>query len=350
MALAVVSVVALLASACGAASEAGDDGTQATSGEQLSIVATTNILGDVASEVAGGAADVVALMPPGSDPHNFEASAQQLAQMQEADLVVANGADLEPTLADALVETEDAGVPVFHATDHIETLAFDGDDEHAEDEHAEDEHAEDEHASEDASEDGDEHASEDADEHAEEEQEHGSVDPHFWMDPTRMADVARVLGDQIGELSGDATAVADRADDYAQRLTDVDAETQDMLATISEDQRKLVTNHEAFGYFADRYDFEIVGTVIPSLSTGAEPSAQDLEQLARTITDERVGAIFAENTAPDQMAETLADEVGADVEVVELYSDSLGDEGSDASTYVDLLRTNARRVSEALGG
>lgn len=334
MVRALVFVLTLLLAACGAYGQSRDDGTQSVSaGEQLSIVATTSILGDVAGAVADDAAEVTILMPPGSDPHSFEASAQQLAQMQQADLVIANGGGLEQQLHDALKEAEGAGVPVFHAIDHVDTLAFSGQEEHADERSSAEAHADEEHTG--------------AEEH---EGENGAVDPHFWMDPSRMAQVVQALGDEIGGIAGDDGATVSRAGAYAGRLQDLDVQTQDMLSVIPDDQRTLVTNHEAFGYFADRYGFEIVGTLIPGLSTGAEPSAQDLEELLHTIADEQVSAIFTENTTSDRLAETLAQEAGSDVEVVGLYSDSLGDESSSATTYVDMLRTNARRISDTLGG
>lgn len=333
--------LALALSACGGSAQTTDgDGRTPSAeagGEPLTIVATTTILGDVASEVGGDGAEVTALMPPGSDPHNFEPSAQQLAQMQEADLIVANGGGLEAQLQSAVDEAERAGVPVFHAVDHVDTLTFD------EAEHADAEEPAGENRSDGAHDD--EHV--DAG-HSDGEHEHGSVDPHFWSDPTRTAAVARALGEETAALAANDAGVEARAGTYAQRLEDLDAEVRSMLSTVPEEQRTLVTNHESFGYFADHYGFEVVGTVIPSVSTGAEPSAQDLEELVTTVNEQQVRAIFAENTAPDQLAQTLAQEVGSDVQVVELYSDSLGEEGSEAPTYIDMVRVNAQRVSDAL--
>jgi zinc/manganese transport system substrate-binding protein len=313
----VALVVALAATACGpggATSASGSDTSR-----ELSIVVTTTILADVTGHVAGDSAQVTTLMEAGADPHNFEASAQALALMQDADLIVANGAGLEEQLQSPIAEAERSGVPVFHATDHIETLAFTG----AEGHDDEPDH------------DGD---------------EAGAVDPHFWMDPTRMADVARALGAQIGPLSNDAGAIGAQAGDYAARLEQADAEITRTLAPIPEGDRTLVTNHEAFNYFAERYDFTIVGTVIPGLSTGAEPSARDLEELVHTIERQQVSAVFTENTAPEQLTQTLAAEVGSDVEVIELYSDSVGDDGSGATTYLEMLTANAELISGALGG
>jgi zinc/manganese transport system substrate-binding protein len=336
-----LAVLALLLAASGSTDSAASTSSE---GDGLAIVANTTILGDVASQLVGDAGNVSVLMPAGTDPHNFEASAQQLAQMLDADLIVANGANLEEHLLDHLTDAENAGVPVFHATDHVETLAFEGGHE-AEELAGEEQAEEDEHADEtsDHSEEA-EHSEED--EHAHEE---GSIDPHFWMDPTRTANVVAALGEQIGELTGEPDAARAEADRYVGELADLDDEIVDTLAAIPDSGRTMVTNHEAFNYFAEHYGFTIVGTLIPSLSTGAEPSAQDLEELIHTIQEEQVRAVFAENIQPEQLAEILAHEAGSDVQVVELYSDSLGDQGSEAATYHDMLRANARLITEALG-
>jgi zinc/manganese transport system substrate-binding protein len=110
-----------------------------------------------------------------------------------------------------------------------------------------------------------------------------------------------------------------------------------------------VTNHEVFGYFADRYGFEVVGAVIPSLTTNAETSARELEELARVIEDEGIPVIFAETTGSTDLADALADEVGTEVQVVELFSESLGEDGSGAETYIGMMRTNTELIVGALG-
>lgn len=325
---------ALLLSACGGG--AGTDDASPTGGTDTgatTVVATTTILGDVAAAIAPDDAEVIVLMPPGTDPHNFEPSARQLAEMQQADLIVANGGGLEVQLDAALDEAAQAGVPVFRAVDHVDLLAYEPGAEH-EAEHGGSEHDD----------GGSEHAG-DAD-HADGGE--GTIDPHVWTDPLRMADVARALGERLDALAGgDGDAVA-RADAYAEDLAALDRETAQVLAVVPEDRRTLVTNHEAFAYFADRYGFTVVGTVIPGVSTGAEPSARDLEDLAATIRAQDVSAIFAEASAPTELAQTLADEVGAGVRVVALYSESLDEPGSDAATYIDMVRVNAQRIADAL--
>ncbi|MBW3605714.1 MAG: metal ABC transporter substrate-binding protein [Actinobacteria bacterium] len=295
-------VIGVLVAACGSSSASP---VQSNDDAAPMVVATTTILGDVATQVAGDAADVTVLLPVGADPHSFEPSAQQQAQLLDADLIVANGGGLEASLDRPLAEAADGGVPVFTAIDHVEphTFADDGD---------------------------------------------GTVDPHFWMDPVRMAAVARALSGQLGELGVDADRLRQQGDAYATQLEDLDVELSELLADVPDDRRTLVTNHDAFGYFAERYDFRVVGTVIPGVATGAEPSAQDLEALVRTLERERVTAVFTETIAADDMARTLAQEVGSHVEVVALYSGSLDEPGSGAATYQDMLRTDARRIRDAL--
>lgn len=312
-------IVGVLTAGCGSgsASPVGPDDDA-----PLRIVATTTILGDVATQVAGDAAEVSVLLPIGADPHNFEPSAQQQAQLLDADLIVANGGGLETSLDRPLTEAADSGIPVFTAMGHVEPRTFDG--------HGGDH------------DDGSDSAADD------ESEGHGVVDPHFWMDPVRMAAVARALGGQLGELGGDAERLRQRGDAYARQLEELDVELSEVLADVPDDRRTLVTNHDAFGYFAERYDFRVVGTVIPGTATGAEPSAQDLEALTRTLVRERVAAVFTETIAADDVARTLAQEVGDHVEVVALYSGSLDEPGSGAATYPDMLRADAERIRDAL--
>lgn len=298
----------------------------------LTVVATTTILGEIAEQVVGGEGQVTTLLPRGADPHTFQPSARQVAQLQEADLVVTNGAGLESGLADALAEADAAGVPVFTAVDHVETLAFTGDHDHAGEEHTEEGHGDDEHNDTATA----VHAA--------------STDPHIWMDPERMADIATALGDELAQVDeGSGAMFRERAADHADELMELSTRITDQLADVPEPARTLITNHDALAYFADRYAFDIVGTVIPGGTTGAEPSAEDLETLAATIADRDVPAIFGETTQPVRLAEAVAAEVGRDVQVVELYTGSLGEQGSGAETYAAMMETNAARIAEALG-
>lgn len=332
-----ILLLGLLLTACsaagnGSAATAADE-EGSTAGEELRVVATTTVLGDVARQVVGTAGQVSTLLPPGADPHTFQPSASQVAELTDADLVVTNGAGLEEAMADALAEGREAGVPVFRAADHVDTLT--------------------------AGVHGHDHGDEDgrAEHEGEEEADHGQAagddvtDPHLWMDPLRLAEVAQALGDELAAVAdGDGAGFARRAQAYSEELTALDADIGQLLGDLPAQERVLVTNHDALAYFADRYGFEIAGTVIPTITTGAEPSAQDIEELAATIREEQVGAIFAETTQPDRLARTVAAEVGRDVEVVELYTGSLGGTDGTAATYIDMMRTNAERIAAAVAG
>ena len=326
-------LLALVSVACSSSDDASvaEAASGAPGASRPTIVATTSILGDVVANVVGELATVQVLMPPGADPHDFEPSAQQAAELRTADLIVANGLLLEEGLLETIEAAETDGVPVIEIAPAVDPIAFAKDEEHSHDE-------------------GEEHSDEEGEEHSDgDDHEHGDEDPHVWQDPLRMAIAAELIADAVAQATGlDATTLTARADAYAAELEALDAELVAAYGAIPAECRKLVTDHDAFGYLAARYDFEIVGTIIPSGSELAEPSASELADLAATITSENVPAIFSESIFPTALAEALAREVGSDVALVTLYSDSLGDQGSGADTYVSLMRTNAERVTGAL--
>lgn len=318
---------ALLLAACGdddeaattagaSAQEGGGDATQPT------VVVTTSVLGDIVGDLVGDQAEVVTVMPAGADPHDFQASAQQADQIREADALIANGAGFEEGLLDVIESAEGDGVATFEAISAVDTIEF-GEAGHSDEE----EHAE-----------------------GEDEAAHEGADPHYFLDPVRTAAAVEGIGDFLAEtVDGiDAAALEESVATYVDELEALHAEVDGLLAGVADDRRVLVTNHDAFGYFADRYDFEIVGTVIPSGSTADGANAGDLAELAELIRDEGVPAIFADTSAADSLAETLADEVGEDVEVVQLFTESLGEDGSGGETYVDMIRTNAQSIADAL--
>jgi zinc/manganese transport system substrate-binding protein len=299
----IVLVITLLAALAGA----GCGGDDRESGDSVPrIVVTTNILGDVVENLVGDAAEVEVVMPPNADPHDFAASARQAASMRTADALVVNGLGFEEGLIDTVEAAEDDGVPVITAADAVEPLPIaDGGD--------------------------------------------PRDDPHLFTDPVRVRQAAELIADRLAETitSLDTPAVEERVADYLAELDALHVEVEDLLAGIPDEDRLLVTNHEVFGYFADRYGFEILGVIIPGGSTLAEPSAEDLADLARQIDERGVPAIFAETSSPTRLADALAAE-GTDVEVVELYSESLGEPGSPGDTYIGMIRTNAERIAAAL--
>ena len=178
--------------------------------------------------------------------------------------------------------------------------------------------------------------------------DHGAEDPHVWFDPHRVAEALPVLAQALTADAGlDPAAVEACLNSYVAELEAVDAEIAAKVEQLPAESRKLVTNHEALGYYAARYGFEIIGTVIPSPSSMAEPNPAGLERLAETIEHEGIKAIFAEVQHSGDDIKALAAQIG-DVDVVTLYTGSLGPPGSGAETYTGYLRTNTDLIVDSL--
>lgn len=284
---------------------AGCTGTAASDRPQ--IVVTTNILGDVVENLTGDAAEVTILMKPNADPHSFEISAQEAARMDGADLLVTNGLGLEEGLQQHIDRTAAAGVPTVVAGDVIDVLPY---------------------------------SSEDA---------NGADDPHFWTDPARMVDVVDAVEEALAEVDGiDVAQVRSNAETYRGELAELDEEMSATFAAISVERRALVTNHHVFGYLADRFDFRLIGAVIPGGTTLAAPSAADLRDLTDAIDEAGVRTIFAESSQPDRLIQVLASEADVQVKVIELFTESLTEPGEGADTYLTMMRANTDRIADGL--
>ncbi len=221
-----------------------------------------------------------------------------------------------------------------------------GHDEHDDhDEEGHDEHDDDHGHDEEGHDDHDDHDEEGHDEHG---HDHGTEDPHVWLDPHRVAEALPVLAQALTADAGlDPAAVEACLASYRAELEAVDAEIAAKVEQLPAGSRKLVTNHDAFAYYATRYGFEVIGTVIPSLSSMAEANPAGLEELAEIIEHEGIKAIFAETQHSGDDIEALAARVG-DVDVVTLYTGSLGPPGSGAETYTGYLRTNTDLIVDSL--
>jgi zinc/manganese transport system substrate-binding protein len=278
----------IILGACGSSDDDDD-----AAGELAPLIATTTIWADVTSHIACGE-PVDSIVPAGADPHQFEPSLRDRERVTEAGVVIANGAGLEESLADLVDTLAGDGVPVVAVVDHVD--AIDG-------------------------------------------------DPHVWQDPRRVLDAVDGIEPAVVASGRDAADIARCADDYRAELAALDRDVEAALAAIPPGQRVLVTNHDSFGYFADRYGFEVIGAVIPSSSTLGEGSAGQLAHLAEAIETNAVPAIFTERFGSATDAEALAERLG--VEVVELDSDALGSDGP-ASTYTGMMRANAQAIAAAL--
>jgi ABC-type Zn uptake system ZnuABC Zn-binding protein ZnuA len=176
---------------------------------------------------------------------------------------------------------------------------------------------------------------------------HGPHDPHFWFDPIRVTAAVNAIADRLAAIDpANADAYMQNAVEYGQELDELHAWTQEQVSTVPPERRLLVTSHDSLSYFAAAYGFEIVGLVIPSLATHVEPSAEHIAGLVDVIREHNVPALFGETTVSDKLAQAVARETGATL--VQLYSGSLGPEGSGADTYLGMVRTNVERIVEAL--
>jgi len=270
----------------------------------LGIIATTGILADLVAQVGGERVAVRSLLAANADPHDFEPAPADLVAVEEADLIVRHGLGLDDW-SEALVANAGATAPVIVATDGIVTISSEA-------------------------------------------AAFAAGDPHVWFDPTRTAQMVGTIAAalRVSDPAGAATYDA-RAAAYDQQLADLDDAIAAAVATIPPERRQLVTNHDALAYFAERYGLAIVGTVIPSLETTAEPSARELGMLLETIAAAGIPAIFAENTTSASVAEQVAEEARVAI-VDDLYTDSLGEPGSGAETYLGLMTTDTIVIVEAL--
>lgn len=301
----ILSTATAALAACGGG---GDDG-------EVTIAASTGIVADLTERVAGHRAEVVQIVPDTASPHDYQPSAEDREQLAQADLVVMNGGGL-----DAVIPVDDADAPVWELVEHTpDPLPF------TEEEHLEE------------------------DEHAEEEGEHGreegSVDPHVWMDPSRVAAALPELADALA-TADDARAAEYRrnANEAARSLRALDDEVADQLEAVPSRERHLVTSHDTLSYFADRYGFEVVATAFPATGADAEPTAAALADVIDAVDSTGAPALFAAETDDPEALESVAEETGATV-VAELLVESPGSAGS----YEEMLRRDAELFASALG-
>jgi zinc/manganese transport system substrate-binding protein/manganese/iron transport system substrate-binding protein len=281
--------------------------------ERLQVVATNSIIGDVVAQVGGDATALTTLMGPGQDPHSYQPSTGDLTRVARADVIFVNGYRLEEGLLDDLANVA-PDVPLVPVSAAIEPLPFGGHE-------------------------GDEDEGDRA------------VDPHTWLDPRLVEqwvhNIERALQD-LDPARGEIYQANARA--YLAQLAELIAYADEQMARLPEDRRKLVTNHDALTYFARRYDLEIIGSVIPSASTLSEPSARHLAQLVQKMEEEGVCTIFTETTVSSQLATAATAELDKcdEVRVLPLYSGALGPAGSEADSYIGMMRTNVDTIVTGL--
>ena len=364
--------------------------------EPVGVVTTTNIVADWARIVGGDRVEVFSLLPAGSDPHSFQPGAKDVAAIADAEIVLSVGLRLEESWLrellqnaardeSSIVELAEIVDPIDFGETHGEGLAALLEISHVVQEVKDGEISAENglreikeaiEAAERAEDEGEEEGSHlpkmvieiiaqveagqfdarqaiEEIEHmtsgGEDEHEghgHGIHDPHFWFDPLRVKLAVNDIAARLSVIDPDGRATyTSNASAYNAQLDELHAWTQEQVAAVPEEHRFLVTSHDSFGYFANLYDFEVVGVIL-STTTEVEPSPADLAELSHEVEEYGVSAIFGETTVSERLANSIATESGA--ELVRLYSGSLGIEGSGAETYLDMIRTNVQRIVDAL--
>jgi ABC-type Zn uptake system ZnuABC Zn-binding protein ZnuA len=293
----------LTALALAAAGCSGSDGSAGGGGDRLRVVASTTQVADFARNVGGDRVQVTSLLKPGIDAHDYEPSPADIEAIARADLVIENGVGLEEWLGDTIDSSGFDG-PVVDASQGVR-LRMVG----------------------------------------------GEPDPHIWQDPRNaMVMAANIERGLAGAEPAAAAQFEANLAAYTKQLKTLDAETERQIDSLA--SRKVVTNHDAFGYYLDRYHLELVGSVIPSFDSSAELSGRDIRDLVAKIRATGAEAIFSETSLPPRTAETIGREAGVKVVVGEdaLYGDALGPPGSDGDTYLKMIRHNTRTIVSNLSG
>jgi zinc/manganese transport system substrate-binding protein len=272
---AALPVLALALAGCGAGARAEDG--------RLPVVATTTQAADMVRQAGGDRVAVTGLLAPSSDPHDYELRPDDVRAVAGAKVVVRSGGEVDEWLDEA-IEASGTSARVVTLIDHVDALPRGGD-----------------------------------------------VDPHWWQDPTAAESAVEAIGEAIGDVDGAAA--------YARRIAHLDGAIGRCMRRVPPAQRRLVTTHDALGYYARRYDIDVVGTVIPSLSTQGQPSAGETARLIRTIRRAHVSAIFTEQAVNPDVERAIAAEAGARIGRP-LWADTLGPAGSPAATYLGALREN----------
>ncbi|MCC5898924.1 MAG: metal ABC transporter substrate-binding protein [Phormidium sp. GEM2.Bin31] len=296
---AVVGVLVLGMVGCGPTVPTGEE-------DRLRVVSTSTMIGDWVERVGGEAIAHEGLLEPGVDPHIYEPVPQDSVAIENADVIFYNGYDLEPGLIRLVDSVGESAVRVALG-EIIPALDF---------------------------------------------EEDGEIepDPHVWGDVRHAITMTNHIRDVLSEESPPHDSIFQQnAAMFTAELEDLDDWVREQIATIPENNRLLVTTHDAFQYYANAYGLEVLGTLI-GISTEEQPSAQTLRQLVDEVRESGVPVIFAETTINPQLINTVAEEAGVELAERELYSDSIGAPGSDGDSYIRAIAANTCTITDALGG
>ena len=291
-----LTLAALFLTACGSAPTSSDN--------TLRVLASTTFLADITQNIAGDRIKVESLLPVGADPHSYQAAPLDVAKIAKSNLLILNGLEYESFIK-SLLDAQRAGSEklTIEATAGISPRKEAGN-------------------------------------------EHG-VDPHMWLDPNLVITYVGNIRDGLIKIDpGGSETYTANADAYIAQLKELDTWIVGQVNTIPADHRLLITNHEALGYFAERYGFEVAGSVIPGFSSNAAPSAREMARLIDAVKKINAPAIFLDTADNNMLAQQIADETSVTI-VSDLHLESLTD-GAPAATYLDMMKYNVSRIVESL--
>jgi len=264
------------------------------------VVASTTQLADLARNVAGDRTEVDGILAANSDPHEYEPKPSDAEALSGADLVLESGGDVDLWMDD-VVDSSGTDAPVVKLIDSMRTRSADGE-----------------------------------------------TDPHWWQDPRNAVIAVDQIRDHLISIDPDGRATYEQnARHYTDQITKLDHQIAACWDRVPTDERKLVTSHDALGYYADRYGIDVVGSTIPALTTQAEPSAGETAELVDLIRSEHVNAVFPEVGVSAALEQAVADETGATVGG-QLYADSLGPDGSEGASYLGALAANTKTLIDGM--
>jgi zinc/manganese transport system substrate-binding protein len=288
----------------------------AAQAQTIKVATSFSILEDLVKNVGGARVSISNFVPRNGDTHAFQPSAKDVKALTDAKLVFVNGLGLEAWF-EKLVKNAGSKARVVTLSDGLKPLKLEEEAEHE-------------------------------GEHHEEGEEHGEFDPHMWWNPMNTIAYVNRIRDALTKADPSGKDLySSNAAAYTRQLANLDAWAKSEVAKIAAPNRKLVTNHDALGYFASRYGFQILGNVIPSIGTEREPSAKESADLIRSIKRNNVKAIFTENTVSAKLAQTIAKDTGAKIAPA-LYTDALGETGSAGDTYLKAFKHNVNTIVTAL--
>ena len=308
--LLVLAIIGLVTAACGATTAENPNGT--SGGERPQIVATTAILGNVLDHIVGDVADVAVLVPRDENPATYRPTSEDADLLDDADLIVMIGLGYEARSLEVIEAAAEQGTEVFEIGPELDPITYTGSGQDPDDDTV--------------------------------------PDPFVWMDPHRMIEAVPILADRLGQLSiplADLDTL-DRADNYADQLRITEADMTEILATVDEAERILITDAEGLAYLAERYDFELVDIGNEGRVPGAPLGTRELSRLQDAVDEHDIEVLFIRQLPGSSVGDQIDEHFEGTIDVVELWVDTLSEAGGDAVDYRQLLQTDATLIADAL--